>query len=203
MRRPFSLVCDEYQNYTSETILSIIKETRKVGLEVGLATQDVRGQPIDEALRTTIRKVAGNVICFGVDYDDARTLVKDLFVPDLDQAKEVRVRYQKVPGLFGEYTERLEEPIYRSLEEIWEREIRRIISLPDRHFWWKRRGEVHTHKVETPYVADAKDLAPPDALRAALARQDAAAFELAGVRKLRRLPWPQSGEPDGYDPFGW
>lgn len=40
-RRPFSLLCDEYQNYTTDTILQIVKESRKVGLELGLVTQEV------------------------------------------------------------------------------------------------------------------------------------------------------------------
>lgn len=187
-RRPFVLLADEYQAYSTKTLLEIAAESRKYRLHIGLVTQGVRGQPKDEALREAVRSVVENIISFRIGYEDAKVISPEVFSPDLDQVKDVRIRYQKVPTLFGEYTKRFEDPVYRSLSEIWEAETRKLTQLPDRWFWWKRRNDPIPHLCETNYVRDVEELGRSFGLRQSLMEQDAAAFRLSGRLKFKRLP---------------
>lgn len=209
-RRPFTIIADEWQHFATDSILQIVEGSRKVALELVLATQEVVGPPKQEALRQTIRKVVGNIISFRVSHQDAKVLAPELLTPELEQVKHTSIRYQKVPGIFGEYTQRFEDPLFRGQDEIWEREIRKITQLPDRCFWWKMQGDPHSYLVETPSLKSIEELADTKSLKALLAQQEAAAFRLAGRRKFKRLPWPSSQGfeveglgPKKYDPFGW
>jgi len=189
-RRPFTIVLDEYQHLTTDSILQGVEGSRKVALELILATQEVKGRPTEEHIRRAIRKIAGSILTFRVSYEDARTLAPDIFNPDLEQVKHVSIRYQKVPSWFGEYAQRFEDPVFRGMDEIWEREIRRITNLPDRTFWFRTKGDPHAYVVETPPVKSIEDLADPDDLALASNEQNEAAFRLAGRRKFKKLPTP-------------
>lgn len=145
----------------------------------------------EETLRRTVLKVAGNVLSFRVDYGDAEILVRDIFSPDIDQVKDVRVRFQKVPGTFGEFNQRFDDLIWRSLSEIMELEIRKLTELPDRLLWWKRRGHPVSRLISAPTVLDIEKLPGFHDLPKALQSQEAAAFRLAGCIKSIKLPEPR------------
>ena len=89
-------------------------------------------------LLNTIRNTVGNLICFRIGNEDAQELVKDIFLPDVDQVKDIRRR--KLPTFInGVYTTEY-DAVWRSLDEIWEMQLRELTNLPDRQFWYKRRG---------------------------------------------------------------
>jgi hypothetical protein len=202
-RRPFSLLCDEFVNYTTDTIRQILAESRKFGLELGLAAQEVKGQLKTEALQSAVLNTVGNILAFRLGYEDASTLVKDVFTPEIDeQVKEIRPRYQKV----GNADIRFDDKIYRSLEEIWELEKRKLTQLPDRTLWWKQRGQPGTHRIQTLSVADIEDLPNRDRLPEALKRQELAAFRLAGRPKTfdsqRQYVWRRRNGQTGQSSNG-
>lgn len=186
-RRPFTLFCDEFANYTTDTIRQIIAESRKVGLELGLAAQQVRGQLKSEALQSAVINTVQNILAFRLGYEDADTLVRDMFTPDLYAVKEVRMRGWEA------------ENVYWSLPELWEQERRKLTQLPDRMLYWKRRGHPGSHLIHTLDVADIEDLPNAADLPKALAQQEAVVADLIGQPKRTD---PQSRQarlsPGGY-----
>lgn len=76
--RPYcSLYVDEFQNFTSSSLISLFSEVRKYNLSVTVATQYM------EALKPEIREsILGNIstmITFRVSFDEARVLAKYLY----------------------------------------------------------------------------------------------------------------------------
>jgi hypothetical protein len=57
-----------------------------------------------------------------------------------------------VPEFPPHYNE--DEPVYRPLNEIWEQELRKIMSLEKREFWYKRRGNSPAVKLRTLDMPD-------------------------------------------------
>lgn len=188
-RRPFTLFCDEFQNYAKHTISEIVRESRKLRLDLWLATQTVV-DPKRQYILDTARRVAGNIISFRVDQDNAEILSPDIFSSSLDQVKNITRRYQKAPGIFGEYLHGYDQVEYRSLAEIKELDKRKLVDLPDRVCYWKNRQTQETNPVEVAYFPDVDDLPDAGRLPLALARQEKAAFRLAGRRKFKSLPAP-------------
>lgn len=180
LRRPFTLLCDEFANYTTDTIRQIIAESRKVGLELGLAAQEVRGQLKTAALQSAVINTVQNILSFRLGYEDADTLVRDIFTPDIDQVKAVRQRYQA-----GWWTE---EEVYRPLEEIWEIERRKLTQLPDRMLYWKSRGHPGSHLIRTLDVADIEALPDARCLPEMLCQQEEAVCRAVGQPK-NVTPW--------------
>ena len=168
MRRPFVLFCDEFASYMTQTILTVITETRKYGLELIAASQEVVGQEKNAALQRKTLKTVGTLACFRVGNEDALTITGDLFTPAVDQIKHVREVWQKPYGIDTLY----EEPVYRSLDEIREKKRAEIVSLPDRTFFLKQRGESGTYLTRTNDMPDVSDLAEASVLEKALYRLD-------------------------------
>jgi len=134
-RHPFFFLIDEFQDYcanegSAQTLARILSECRKFGLHLGLAHQTLSqlgGSRLQGALENAQIKVI-----FGTGRQTARSLVEELFVPDLEEVKhEVKDEAQR---------ERT-HPTFLSLAEQWERFTQRaqklgrreiLVQLPER-----------------------------------------------------------------------
>lgn len=77
-RRDFNLYIDEFQNFTTDSIASILSEARKYGLNLTIAHQFI-GQ-LTEKIRDAVFGNVGSMISFRVGAQDAEFLVKQ-FTP--------------------------------------------------------------------------------------------------------------------------
>ena len=148
------LFADEFHNYTTETIQEILVESRKYKLSLVFANQVfgyLREMP---ELQAAILNSVGNLICFRMGDKDAQIFVREVFQPSFEQIKDVRVRYQKVPFFLWEVNQRFDDAVYRSVEETWEYEMRKLTALADRQFWWKQRGPAPARAFQSRYLPD-------------------------------------------------
>lgn len=192
-RRPFVLFCDEFASYMTQTILTVITETRKYGLELIAASQEVVGHEKNAPLQRKVLKTVGTLACFRVGNEDAETIMYDLFTPSADQVKHVRQVWQKPYGVDTLY----KEPVYRGLDEIWEKKRAEIISLPDRTLFLTQRGQRGTYLTHTNDMPDIEDLASPSVSRDALDRLDYEAHR----RLASNVIIPPPPEPDADRPY--
>ena len=125
-------------------------------MELVLSTQLVEGHlKQSEELLAAVLNSVGSLCTFRLGANDAKVLLKDIFFPDFD--KQIKATHLRPVRLFGgTVIER--EHVYRSVEEIWELEARKIQTLPDRTFYYKRRGQLETHLLATPSVMDVEKL---------------------------------------------
>lgn len=147
-RRPFYLYLDEFQNYITEDIHTILAESRKYGLSLILAHQYL-GQLRSGELRSAILNTVGNIVCFKVGEEDARALAPLIFAPDINAVKEERLRWQNL----GSIPIPIHERVYRPLPEVKEALLRRLIDQEPRCFWYKQRGSrpaVHARTQDAP-----------------------------------------------------
>ncbi len=80
-RRDFSLYIDEFQNYSTDSIATILSEARKYHLSLIMANQFI--SQLDEKVRDSVFGNVGSTIAFRVGPDDAEYLVKQ-FAPAFD-----------------------------------------------------------------------------------------------------------------------
>src|SRR3990167_4691362 len=76
LRRDFYLYMDEFQNFTTDSIATILAEARKYRLNLTLAHQFI-GQ-LTEKIRDSVFGNIGSIISFRIGPDDAKFLVKQL-----------------------------------------------------------------------------------------------------------------------------
>ena len=79
-RTPFYLYVDEFQNFTTDTFVSLLSESRKYGLGVHLTNQYLSQLP--EAVRDSVLGNVGTLISFAVGAEDAEILARE-FAPRL------------------------------------------------------------------------------------------------------------------------
>jgi len=77
-RRDFNLYIDEFQNFTTESIATILSEARKYGLNLTIAHQFIA--QLTEKIRDAVFGNVGSIISFRVGPQDAEFLVKQ-FAP--------------------------------------------------------------------------------------------------------------------------
>jgi len=78
-RKDFYLYIDEFQNFTTDSICSILSEARKYNLNLIMAHQYL-GQLVknqDTSVRDAVFGNAGTWLCFKVGSEDAKTIVKE------------------------------------------------------------------------------------------------------------------------------
>jgi hypothetical protein len=46
------------------------------------------------------------------------------------------------------------DTVWRPLDEIWQQQARRLTQLPDRYFWYKRRGSAEAQLLHTTSMPD-------------------------------------------------
>lgn len=73
-RRDFSLYLDEFQNFTTDSIVTILSEARKYGLALHLTHQFI--QQLDDEIREAVFGNVGTVVSFRVGVDDAEVLAQ-------------------------------------------------------------------------------------------------------------------------------
>lgn len=74
-RHPFYLYVDEFQNFTTDTFISLLSESRKYGLGVHLTNQYFAQLP--EAIRDAVLGNVGTLLSFEVSAEDAEILAKE------------------------------------------------------------------------------------------------------------------------------
>jgi hypothetical protein len=138
-RRPCMLVCDEYQSYATKSLVEIITENRKFGLELILASQQIvtKGSH-HETLQRQVHKTVGTLVHFRASSDDAEVAVDDLFSFAGDEIKYTRYNWQKPYGMDVLY----EEAVFYDLSEKREMARSALVDLLDREFFVKQRGFV-------------------------------------------------------------
>ena len=87
-RRDFSVYIDEFQNYSTDSIATILSEARKYNLSMIMANQFI--SQLDEKVRDSVFGNVGSMISFRVGPDDAEYLVKQ-FEPSFDANDLVNV----------------------------------------------------------------------------------------------------------------
>ncbi|MBU0671016.1 MAG: type IV secretory system conjugative DNA transfer family protein [Patescibacteria group bacterium] len=91
-RKDFYLYIDEFQNYTTDSIATILSEARKYMLDLTLAHQYI-GQLVkdnDTSIRDAVFGNAGTIISFRVGVEDAETLAKE-FAPVFNENDVINV----------------------------------------------------------------------------------------------------------------
>jgi hypothetical protein len=74
-RKDFYLYVDEFQNFTTDSFISILSEARKYRLNLNVTNQYIA--QLDEAIRNAVIGNAGTLITFRVGAMDAEFLVKE------------------------------------------------------------------------------------------------------------------------------
>jgi len=87
-RTDFNLYIDEFQNFTTDSIGTILSEARKYGLNLTMAHQFI-GQ-LTEKIRDAVFGNVGSLICFRVGADDAEFLEKQ-FAPVFSKSDLVNI----------------------------------------------------------------------------------------------------------------
>jgi hypothetical protein len=75
-RAPFYLYVDEFQNFATDTFISLLSESRKYGLGIHLTNQYLSQLP--ETIRDSVLGNVGTLVSFEVSADDAKTLAQEL-----------------------------------------------------------------------------------------------------------------------------
>jgi len=132
---PFLLVLDEFQNYVSDSITTLMEETGKCNVWAMVSHQH-KAQIDNKKLAASIYSQCNDLIAFDLGVEDAEELATAFFRPDIDQVKEVRTRYQQLGGVIYAF----QENVWRSENEIWASEKRKLSDQAKRKFWHKRRA---------------------------------------------------------------
>jgi hypothetical protein len=198
----FVLCIDEFQNYATDDVHEILAESRKYRLSLIMAHQfydQLRDQP---KLQAAVLNTTGNIACFRISSSDAELFMRDIFAPDIDQVKEIRLRRQPTGINWWPFTTE-EEVVWRPLQEIWEMEARHLTMLRDREFWYKRKGPYSPRKLRTMDLPDVvmtpKLQASIDELRA----RSAALYGLTKSEARERIEQRRTAlnEQQSIDPF--
>lgn len=88
-RRDFSLYIDEFQNYSTDSIATILSEARKYRLSLIMANQFI--SQLDERVRDSVFGNVGSIISFRVGPDDAEYMTKQ-FSPSFDASDLVNIQ---------------------------------------------------------------------------------------------------------------
>ena len=91
LRRDFYLYMDEFQNFTTDSIATILAEARKYRLNLTLAHQFI-GQ-LTEKIRDSVFGNVGSIISFRIGPDDAKFLVKQ-FEPIFGESDLINIDNQ-------------------------------------------------------------------------------------------------------------
>ena len=75
-------VVDEFQNFTTKTLLSMLSELRKYGLALTLANQYLTQLPPE--IQDAVLGNAGSLLCFRTSYADAQILAPSLGLTEED-----------------------------------------------------------------------------------------------------------------------
>jgi hypothetical protein len=131
-RRPHHLIVDEFHSFStqsSQAFSSMLSQTRKYGLYLGLAHQfwGQANQHLQEALQNT-----GIEVVFNVGRTDAEYMAKDL-----GRIDPLQVKHEVTDENAVEKT----HPVFYNLGEQWQGFTEYLQDLKPRHFVFKVRGQ--------------------------------------------------------------
>lgn len=199
--RQFTLFIDEFQNYATDDIQVILAESRKYKLSLVMAHQYYSQLQSSPELQGAVLNTVGNLVVFRLGATDAALLVKDLFSPALDEIKDTRKRRLPTGVKWWPFTT-VEDVVWRPLDEIWEREMRRITQLPERQFWYKQRGPLPPQRLRTLDMPDI-ELTPETAARIEAVRaQSFAQYGRSKAEVAREIAQRLDSFDDEVPPFG-
>lgn len=92
-RRPFLLIGDEFQTYTTLSFLHLLSEGRKFGLCAALAHQNAA--QLSDEVRSAVLGNAGTLVAFALGAEDADLIVKE-FSPEFDAYDLRRLRRHRI-----------------------------------------------------------------------------------------------------------
>ena len=147
-RRPFYFCIDEFQDFcandgAAQTLAQILSECRKFGLHLTLAHQTLA--QINERMKGALGNIQLKII-FGTSRQDAEILAKHLFQVTGEKVK-FAIRDSRQSG--GN------RPIFYSLQEEWERSIRRVQQLKPRTAYVSRPGGKGVTQIQTMTIRHA------------------------------------------------
>jgi Icc-related predicted phosphoesterase len=131
-RRSHHLIVDEFHSFatnSSQAFASMLSQTRKYGLYLGLAHQfwGQANQHLQEALQNT-----GIEVVFNLGRTDAEYTAREL-----SRIDPLQVKHEVV----DEYAVEKTHPVFYSLPEQWQTFTEYLQDLPPRHFVLKVRGQ--------------------------------------------------------------
>ena len=102
--KPFTLYLDEFQEYITEDIASMLDQVRKGGLHMVLAHQHL-GHLVDnqQLLQSILTNARIRAVFGGLSYTDACLLANEMFLPDLN-TRQIKKAYYHTIHLFDEQT---------------------------------------------------------------------------------------------------
>ena len=139
-RSPFYLYIDEFQNFATESFLTVLSEARKYGLSLIMANQSLSQLPSE--LKSLILGNTGIQVYFRLSRQDAQLLAKEGFEYSGYEVKTVYNLYPK----FWSY-----------LEE-WEHKIEELQSLPPRCCYVKHKIEGGIIPIRTVDIEPAREI---------------------------------------------
>ncbi len=144
-RAQFYLYIDEFQNFASKTFIELLSESRKYGLSLILAHQNLTQLPED--LQDSILTNCGIQVSFRASRKDAERLSKEFFQTTGKEVKDSKISPTAI------------DHKYYSYQEEWEYYFQAIQTLPPRCFFVKHKIEGGILPLQTETIAPAFELA--------------------------------------------
>ncbi len=144
-RAQFYLYIDEFQNFASKTFIELLSESRKYGLSLTLAHQNLTQLPED--LQDSILTNCGIQVSFRASRKDAERLSKEFFQTTGKEVKDSKISPTSI------------DHKYYSYQEEWEYYFQAIQTLPPRCFFVKHKIEGGILPLQTETIAPAFELA--------------------------------------------
>lgn len=144
-RVQFYLYIDEFQNFATKTFIELLSESRKYGLSLILAHQNLSQLP--ENLQDSILTNCGIQACFRISRKDTEIMAKEFFETTGTEVKSYSIS-----------TESSDVDFY-SYQEEWEKFFQELQSLPNRFFYIKHKIEGGVIPLKTQAIAPSYELA--------------------------------------------
>ncbi len=144
-RTQFYLYIDEFQNFATKTFIELLSESRKYGLSLILAHQNLSQLPED--LQDSILSNCGIQASFRISRKDAEIMAKEFF-----ETTGTEVKSSKISPNSTDYQ-------FYSYQEEWERYFQEIQSLPNRAFYVKHKIDGGIIPLKTETIAPPHELA--------------------------------------------
>ncbi len=126
-RTQFFLYIDEFQNFATKTFIELLSESRKYGLSLIIAHQNLSQLPED--LQDSILTNCGIQICFRISRKDAEIMAKEFFESTGTEIKSFSISPESSSTNYFTY------------QEEWEHYFQELQSLPNRAFYVKHKIE--------------------------------------------------------------
>ncbi len=144
-RTQFYLYIDEFQNFASKTFIELLSESRKYGLSLILAHQNL--SQLLEDLQDSILTNCGIQACFRISRKDTEIMAKEFFETTGIEVKSYSISPES------------SDVDYFSYQEEWEKYFQELQSLPNRAFYVKHKIEGGVISLQTHSIAPGCELA--------------------------------------------